>query len=119
MIIQVLRPETAWRRVWATIGYGWEPADYYRHWGSLRWTSAEAAEMKGPFLDPLNAQSEESEALLELFGNTVLTPDYIDRLQRHYRMFRAALRPASNTRAVQEARRRENRRKRKRDPRRR
>lgn len=119
VILLVLRPETGWRRFWATIGYGWESLDFYRHWGTAPWTPAEVRDMKGPYLDPLNEQSEHAPVLLEYFESTVLTPDYIDRLKRHYQMFREAIRAGAGSRFDQEARRREKRRKRLRDPRRR
>jgi hypothetical protein len=28
--INVLRPETGWGKVWATISYGWESTDFYK-----------------------------------------------------------------------------------------
>ena len=57
VIIQVLRPETGWSKVWATIGYGWGE----RVWTSIETGSAAtttrlsslATDMKGPYLDPL------------------------------------------------------------------
>src|ERR1022692_1671439 len=30
--ICVLRPETGWSKIWATISYGWESVDFYREW---------------------------------------------------------------------------------------
>jgi hypothetical protein len=45
-------------------------------------------EMAGPFLDPLNPQSELAEALLEHVQFVLLDEDYIARLQRHYAMFK-------------------------------
>jgi len=51
VIIDVLRPETGWSKIWATIGYGWESLRVYRKWGGL---SRDAIEIKGPYLDPLN-----------------------------------------------------------------
>ena len=33
--ILVLRPETGWNKVWASISYGWESKDFYRKWGGL------------------------------------------------------------------------------------
>ena len=33
VMIHVLRPETGWSKVWATISYGWESLDFYRKWG--------------------------------------------------------------------------------------
>lgn len=41
------------------------------------------------FLDPLNRQSPWAPAILELFLNVVLADkDYVQRLHRHYRMFK-------------------------------
>ena len=52
--ISVLRPETGWSRVWATISSGWESVDFYEKWKSgpddldvdaivRRWRSQERA----------------------------------------------------------------------------
>ncbi len=30
--IDVLREDTGWKRISATISYGWEPVDFYRRW---------------------------------------------------------------------------------------
>ena len=55
VIIDVLRPETGWSKIWATISYGWESLDFYRKWGGQE---NDPIEMKGPYLDPLNPQTE-------------------------------------------------------------
>src|SRR5450759_1639168 len=49
--IDVLRPETGWRKIWATISYGWETLDFYANWGGHH---GDPVEMKGPILDHLN-----------------------------------------------------------------
>jgi hypothetical protein len=87
VIIQVLRPETGWSKVWATIGYGWENLDFYRKWGM----GLDPVEIKGPYLDPLNAQSKYSHALLELLRMVIQSPGYVERLERHYQMFRRSV----------------------------
>jgi hypothetical protein len=47
--------------------------------------------MAGPFLDPLNPQSEHSEALLELVITGALTDRrYLERLEEHYGMVKTA-----------------------------
>jgi hypothetical protein len=84
--ILVLRPETGWRKVWATISYGWESLEFYRKWAP----SQDPREMQGASLDTLNAQSPYSSALLELFRTVLRSPGYVDRLKRHYQMFRAS-----------------------------
>jgi len=85
VMIDVLRPETGWRKIWATISYGWESLDFYRKWSG---TASDPIEMKGPYLDPLNPQTQYSSALLNLFRFLLESPDYTERLKRHYRMFR-------------------------------
>ena len=85
VMIDVLRPESGWSKIWATIGYGWESLDFYRQWGGAH---SDPVEMKGPYLDVLNPQSEYSPALLNLFRFVLQSPDYVERLKRHYQMFR-------------------------------
>ena len=85
VMIDVLRPETGWSKIWATIGYGWESLNFYRKWGGHH---SDPAEMKGPYLDTLNPQTAYSPALLDLFRLLIQSPEYVERLKRHYRMFR-------------------------------
>jgi hypothetical protein len=59
----------------ASINYAFDPED----------------EMPGPFLDPLNPQSEHAEALLRLVEGLVLRDArYVARLERHYGLVKAA-----------------------------
>ena len=116
VIIDVLRPETGWSQIWATISYGWESLDFYRKWGGQE---NDPIEMKGPYLDPLNPQTKYSAALLNLFRFLVQSPEYVARLQRHYQMFRESVDRADKRSDSQEANRIGNRRKHLRDPRRR
>lgn len=114
--ISVLRPETGWSQIWATISYGWESLDFYRKWGG---DHSHPNEMKGPGLDPLNAQTKYSSALLNLFRFLIQSSDYVERLQRHYQMFRKSVDGEHGRSITQEANRTENKRKRLRDPKRR
>ncbi|HLK67753.1 MAG TPA: hypothetical protein VKU19_30185 [Bryobacteraceae bacterium] len=115
-MIVVLRPETAWNKLWATISYGWETKEFYQNW----LPHGDPAELQGPTLDPLAPQSELSPALLELFCRIVLpSPGYIDRLKRHYQMFRETVDRPGGDRMLQEANRLQRRRVKHRDPRRR
>jgi hypothetical protein len=116
VIVQVLRPETGWSRIWATVSYGWESLDFYSKWSG---THGDPADIKGPYLDPLSDQSKYSPALLDLFCFLIQSPDYVERLNRHYRMFRDSVASEQGRQASLEARRLENRRKRLRDPKRR
>lgn len=76
--------------VLATINYGWETEEFYTEWTG---GDAEAArEITRASLDPLNAQSKYSDILLRLFQEVVRQdPPYIERLAKHYRMFREAI----------------------------
>lgn len=87
VLFQVVRSDTG-GKVWATINYGWESAEYYARWLG----SAEAGrEACGASLDPLHPQSEYAPALLDLFTDVILADaSYVERLKRHYRMFRDA-----------------------------
>jgi len=114
--IDVLRPETGWSEIWATISYGWESLDFYRKWGGA---ASDPIEMKGPYLDPLNPQTKYSSALLNLFRFLLQSPDYVERLQRHYQMFRDSVEKGRGRYDRLETNRIENRPKRLRDPRRR
>ena len=59
----------------ASINYAFDPDD----------------EMAGPFLDPLNPQSEHAEEILDLVQRVVLIDaDYVARLERHYHLVKTA-----------------------------
>ena len=72
-------------KVWATISYGWEDPGFYRKWSP---GTDNAAEWTGPTLDPLNPQSEHARVFLTFFEPMVKDTFYVDRLQRHYKMFK-------------------------------
>jgi len=112
VMIDVLRPETGWSKVWATISYGWESLDFYRPWAV---GDSDPIQIKGPYLDPLNPQTKYSSALLNLFRFLIQSPEYVLRLQRHYQMFRESVDRADNRSHSQETNRIENRRKHLRD----
>ena len=110
--IKVLRPDTGWGKAWATISYGWERQDFYRRWSG----ASDPAEMQGPTLDELNPQTEYSSALLDAFRLNLESPDYVERLKRHYRMFRRTVDNGHGRPGSLEANRIDNKRKRLRDP---
>jgi hypothetical protein len=72
------------------IGFGWETADFYRQWfHSGHATSEDIAEMMGPSLNAGSPQTELAPALLRAFQQVVLPSDgYLERLRRHYAIFR-------------------------------
>jgi hypothetical protein len=88
VVIVVLRPETGWKKIWGSINYGWESAAFYEKWVG---GPVNPAETQGPMIDPLNDQSDCAPMLLEIFRGLIQSPDYVARLKRHYRMFRAAI----------------------------
>ena len=76
----------------SSIKYGWEEPEFYATWMG---SEGEEDEMSGAILEPLLPQSRHSRFFLRFFGEMILRdPAYVERLKRHYAMFKAAL-PAS------------------------
>jgi hypothetical protein len=48
-----------------------------------------AEEAAGAWLDPINPQTKYAPAFLEIFKEMVLTDEYVDRLKRHYALFKS------------------------------
>jgi len=88
--IAVLRPHTGWKKFWATISYGWEKLAFYQKWSKSP-EPLDPEEWNGPYLDPLCEQTKFSPALLNLFHIVLASPGYAERLKRHYRLFRTAV----------------------------
>jgi hypothetical protein len=87
VVISVISPQRGTAPL-ATINYGWERVEFYARWLG---TWKDAAECKGPSLDPLNPQTEYSEALLALFASALEDEQYRERLERHYALFKSTL----------------------------
>jgi hypothetical protein len=71
-----------------------------------------AGEFAGPFLDPLNPQSQYADALLELVTQVLADPAYVARLESHYQQVKQAVADAphpSNRPSAQSNRRTERR----------
>jgi hypothetical protein len=77
----------------AVIAYGWEESAFYARW--YRQNDPQIIrEMQGPILNPSSNQSELAPALLNLARNTLLRDlAYIERLKRHYWMFKEKVDP--------------------------
>ncbi len=86
VLIVVWTPATG-NRAWATINYGWERAEFYQ-----KWVGDSEEDLKGPFLDPLGAQSPYAAVLLGFFCEMIKDETYVARLKRHYGVFREELR---------------------------
>lgn len=76
-------------KVLATINYGWEDITFYEEWLGDKELAQDAV---GAAIDPLNPQTTYAPALLELFRYIVEDEAYVERLRRHYAMFKADLR---------------------------
>jgi hypothetical protein len=78
-------------RIEAYITYGWESPTYYRKW--LGFDDPHAiSDLKGPALNIGSPQSSLAPALLNLVRETLLRDEvYIDRIKRHYQIFRARI----------------------------
>ncbi len=75
----------------AVIGWGWESRAFYIKW--MRDDDPDIiTELMGPSLNSLSSQASFAPALVTLFQK-VLLPDvvYIQRVKRHYYMFREAV----------------------------
>jgi hypothetical protein len=92
VVIQVVEQSSP-KKIWATMNYGWEKPEYYVKWmGSARL----AEEAAGLTLDPLFPQTEYAPALLSLFEHILQDPAYVERLKRHYVMFKGIGAPRSS-----------------------
>lgn len=85
----------ATRKVDAVISYGWEPLEFYEKWMH---TSADGKEgfivtnFKGPDLAMMTEQSNYAHLWLQFFKELIAEDtDYAKRLQRHYKIARAAV----------------------------
>jgi hypothetical protein len=78
--------------VLATINFGWESADFY-----IRWTHGDekaGRDITAASLDPLHPQSKHADELLAFFRKAMITdPAYVQRLARHYEIFKQDQRP--------------------------
>jgi hypothetical protein len=73
-MLNVLHKQDAERGFVATISFGFD----------------RDTPMAGPFLDPLNPQSELSEALLQAVTVVLADQEYVERLERHYHLVKQA-----------------------------
>ncbi len=88
VIIDVVTPTTG-SKIWATINYGWESLEFYAKWMGNKEL---ARTCYGATLDMLNPQTQYSSALLELFKSVLQDRAYVERLKRHYWLFKSDLR---------------------------
>jgi len=53
--------------------------------------ASDRSEWQGPGLDPLSEQTPYAPALLNLFKWILQSPGYVERLKKHYQLFRTAV----------------------------
>ncbi|MFZ3047472.1 MAG: hypothetical protein WA151_16305 [Desulfatirhabdiaceae bacterium] len=94
----------------AVIAWGWETEDFYKKWmGS---DPIDIDMLKGPSLNLASPQSEIAPALLNLFKQVLLPDqDYIERIKRHYHMFREKIdgKPRAGARISKKSKTKKNR----------
>jgi hypothetical protein len=76
----------------AVIAWGWESRSFYRRWIGDG-DPESILHLKGPVLNLGSPQTELADGLLRLTSEILLTDrEYVERIKRHYRQFRSALR---------------------------
>jgi hypothetical protein len=79
----------SWRtgEILAVIAYGWESKKYYANWLGRNDPSI-IKELQGPVLNSASPQSEFAPALLQEVEHILQDKHYLDRIKRHYRLFK-------------------------------
>jgi hypothetical protein len=86
-VVILVWPDLSPGKTLATINFGWETVEFYTRW--MRGDEQAGRKSASATLDPLNPQSRHSELLLALFCDVVSNdPAYVQRLARHYEMFK-------------------------------
>lgn len=94
VIIKVIQ-ETPRPEIIASINYAWEEPEFYANWMG---SEDDGPEMDGAILEPLLPQSRHSRFFLRFFSQVMLRdPAYVERLKRHYAMFKAAQPPSPSS----------------------
>ena len=78
------------QKLLATITFGWESEEYYAKWMGNS-DSKIIKDLAGPALNQASQQSELAPALLEQVKAVLQDNNYVERLKRHYLMFKAKI----------------------------
>ena len=71
-----------------------ESREFYRRWAKGELNEPEVSRLKGPILNPMSQQSPLAPAILKFIAQVILADlDYVERLKRHYRIFKQNLDP--------------------------
>lgn len=76
----------------AVIAYGWESKEFYIRWLGYN-DPAVIRELQGPALNAASHQSRLAPALLKQMKCILADDHYVERLKRHYTMYKAAIDP--------------------------
>jgi hypothetical protein len=82
-VIEVKSP----RQFLATIGYGWESAEFYTRW--IGGNEKLGKIMAGAYLEPGGIQTKYAPLLFDMVTSAAFTDEYVERLKRHYAMFKS------------------------------
>jgi len=100
VFIHVITPKMGSKKPLATINFGWESEDFYRKWMHGFEEDDFIQEMKGPSLAPMAPQSDLAPHFLELFQSMLQDQAFVDRLRRHYRLFRETVESKHSGQAI-------------------
>ena len=76
----------------AVIGFGWESSEFYAKWLG-RNEPAAIRELQGPALNTMSRQSTLAPVLLQQVALILADERYVERIKRHYAMYKAAVDP--------------------------
>jgi hypothetical protein len=79
----------------AVVAFGWESAEFYIKW--LDGLPADIKELQGPILNLGSYQSRLAPILLQQMTLILQDDKYVERLQRHYAIFRAEVERGAGT----------------------
>jgi len=81
-----------WRtgQIKAVIAYGWESKEFYAKWFGDN-APAILRELQGPVLNSASPQSPLAPALLKHTAYILQDQHYVERLKRHYKMYKTAI----------------------------
>ncbi len=79
------------KKILAVVAFGWEDKNFYAKWLGMN-DPQSVKELKGPSLNLASPQSKFAPELLKLIDEAVLQDEqYIERLKRHYALFKEEL----------------------------
>ena len=95
----------------AVIAWGWEKPEFYIKWMGDN-DPLIIRNLIGPALNLASPQSDDAPALLDLFRNVLLKDTvFVDRIKRHYAMFREKIDNKPRTAALKKNKRRQKKKK--------